>query len=373
MIIGKKIKEEEMRKICIWGAAELAEFVIKQIHIYFRNWRVEAIVDNNHNFWAGGKEEKNISGIAVESPSVLKRKQDIDLLIIASFRYREIYNSAVREYDVKPEKIVYVETSWPNKLQMNPRVLWECLRFRAYQPDNCYFETIVDEISKAEGELNEIGIEYHTDKASIMVEKDMFRLAHDYLRHYDDLLGSRKASISRLCELGCGCGASLKMWKDYLPETNIVGVDINPDAKKFEEEHIEIVIGNAAQKDTIDFLKERYQSFSVIIDDASHAWGDMRISFEHLWDAIIGGGVYVIEDIQCGSMGSFPEYPPVVWDSQPILNYVLDRAKIMGFGRDWNPEYNTYHFEHLPEHIKKIERELDQVMIIHGACIIKKR
>lgn len=358
-----------MKKVCVWGAAELGEFTVKQIKAYFKNWSIECIVDKNQSL-VGYK--KNICGISVNLPDILKEK-NIDLLIIASYRWKEISEYAISKFDLEIEKILYVETIWPQGLQMNPKKLWEKLYFRTCQPDNAYFKELVKELAVQEGGLNGIGIKYNTDKASIMLEKDSFRLAHDYLRHYDELLEHKKDGIRRLCELGCGYGASLKMWKEYLPKTHIVGVDINPDAKRFEEENIDIVVGNAAHMDTICFMKAHYGTFSVIIDDASHAWGDMRLSFENLWDALEAGGYYIIEDVQCGSMGAFPEYPPVVWDAQPIFEYILSRAKIMAFGRDWNPEYNTYHFEDLPKQVQIIERELDQVTLIHGAVIIKKR
>lgn len=111
----------------------------------------------------------------------------------------------------------------------------------------------------------------------------------------------------------------------------------------------------------------------TLIDDASHAWGDIRVSFENLWKYVERGGLYIIEDICCGSQGSFPDYPPTIWDSQPIFDYVMDRTKIMNFAPDWNPEFNRYHFEHLPNQIQKIERELDNVQFIHGAIILRKR
>lgn len=356
-----------MRNVCIWGIGDLGIFVMKQINRYFRNWNISYIIDSNKE-----KCEK-IQG-DIKTPDVLMEDgQNVDILIITSVRYIAIADIAIDTYHIKKEKIIYVNTKWPKRLKMNPSILWEKLYFRSYMPDNHYLDELMKELSKEEGELNCLGIKYKTDKASIMVEKDAFRLSHDYLRHYDKAIGRGKENVSSLCELGCGQGASLKMWKEYFPQAVVIGVDINPAAKRFEEERIEIVIGNAASLDTIAALGENYEKFSVIIDDASHAWGDMRVSFENLWDYLASGGLYIIEDTCCGSQGSFPDYPPKVWDSQSIFDYVMDRTKIMSFCPDWNPEFNKYHFEHLPKQIQKIERELDDVLFIHGAVIIRKR
>jgi hypothetical protein len=134
-----------------------------------------------------------------------------------------------------------------------------------------------------------------------------------------------------------------------------------------------VVIGNAAEKDIADQLGEVYKGFDIIIDDASHAWGDQRVTFENCWGLLSQGGYYVVEDLVCGSLGAFPNYPPKVVDSQPFINYVKDRMDILNWCPDWNPEYNRNHFEQLPDKIQRIEREIDSVMSIHGACIIRKR
>ncbi len=358
-----------MKKIIIWGAGELGQFVLKQIQVYFKQWFCCGIVDRNKAIWDNMVYE---GGHMIESPNILKHKQ-CDLLIVCANKYWEIAETAEKIYGVSRNKMMWVDTIWPGQLIMNPRQKWERLVFMPFVSDSNEYKEALEEIVRGEGILNELGIKYNTDKAQIMYEKEGFRLTHDYLRHYERVLNEIQDEKNILCELGCGTGASLKMWKEYLPQSQIVGVDINADANSYKEDRIDIVIGNAAQNETINIIKEKYKSLNIIIDDASHAWGDMRISFEKLWDVLSSGGIYIIEDIFCGSMGSFPQYPPVCWDSQSILDYILDRAKIMNFARDWNPEYNRYHFEHLPDYIRKIEYELDEVHIVHGSLIIRKR
>ena len=46
-------------------------------------------------------------------------------------------------------------------------------------------------------------------------------------------------------EIGIFNGGSLKVWKKYFgPNAKIIGIDINPECKKFEEDGIEVYIGN---------------------------------------------------------------------------------------------------------------------------------
>lgn len=359
-----------MKKIVIWGAGELGQFVLRQIRIYFKNWDCNGIVDRNRALLGNSVygEEKMV----IESPDIL-RERSCDFLIVCANKYIEIAEAAEKTYGVSRNRMLWVDTTWPRQMIMHPGQKWERLVFMPFVADAPEYKELLVEIARGEGVLNELGIKYNTDKAQIMYEKGGFRLTHDYLRHYQRALSGIRDNENILCELGCGTGASLKMWKEYLPQSKIVGVDINECANAYKEDRIDIVIGNAAHDETINAIKERYGSLDIIIDDASHAWGDMRVSFEKLWDVLAPGGIYIIEDVSCGSMGSFPQYPPVCWDAQSIFDYILDRAKIMNFARDWNPEYNRYHFEHLPEQIQKIERELDEINISHGTVIIRKR
>lgn len=359
-----------MKKVIIWGAGELGQFVLRQIRVYFKRWECGGIIDRNKAIWGNpvyGEDE-----LVIESPDILRRMQ-CDLLIICANKYMEIAEAAEKTYGVNRNRMLWIDTTWPRQMIMHPEQKWERLVFMPFVVDAPEYRELLMELAQGEGLLNELGIKYNTDKAQIMYEKGGFRLTHDYLRHYQRVLDEIRNDKNILCELGCGTGASLKMWKEYLPQSQIVGVDINECANSYKEDRIDIIIGNAAQNETINMLKEKYKLINIIIDDASHAWGDMRISFEKLWRVLAPGGIYIIEDVSCGSMGSFPQYPPIYWDAQPIFDYILDRAKIMGFARDWNPEYNRYHFEHLPEHIKRIERELDEIHICHGSMIIRKR
>jgi len=193
------------------------------------------------------------------------------------------------------------------------------------------------------------------------------------LRHYDFLFQSFRKNKFNLIEFGCAGGSSLRTWKEYFPEAEIYGVDLDENAKKLEEERIHILIGNATAKETFNEFKNKIGSAFIILDDASHAWGDQRRSFELFWDLVEPGGFYVIEDLVCGTLGAYPDYPPEVLDSQPFFEYMQDRSKILRWCSDWQPEENSYHFDHLPEQIQKIEREIDMCVFIPGAVIVRKK
>ena len=219
--------------------------------------------------------------------------------------------------------------------------------------------------------LDTCGAAQGTDKASICVGNTVVRLGHDYLRHYDFFFSSFRNNKFSLLEFGCYKGDSLRMWEQYFPEAQIYGVDLDEGARRHEKGRIHIVTGDAASQDTYDRIKAETDSAFIILDDASHAWSDQRRSFELFWDMVAPGGFYVIEDLVCGTKGAYS--PPKVLDAQPFFDYMRDRCEFLRWCVDWQPEERSYHFADLPEHIQKIEREMDMCVFIPGAVIVRKK
>lgn len=143
-----------------------------------------------------------------------------------------------------------------------------------------------------------------------------------YQRHFAPYVGTE----CRILEIGVSHGGSLQLWKSYLgPKAQIVGIDIDPRCKGWEEDQIEIhIMGQANPK--IGELGD----FDIVIDDGSHAITDQEASFRHLWPKT--KGVYLIEDCHQG-------YPKIdVWKDEGFVytyNWVLvfERPKrlIRGF------------------------------------------
>lgn len=353
-----------MVKVAVWGAAEWGRFVVSNLRKFYSNAiEIEYVVDSNY-------EQLNDSwkdGTIIQDPERLNGK-NVDYVIICSRRYEEIGKILKEQYHIN--SILYVEILWPEKDSLFPTIKWERLRFIPFE--GCDSSRIINEIAESDGKLNKIGIQNGTDKASLIIEQnDSFRIGHNYLKYYERFVD--RIEKPRICEFGCFKGASLRTWKERYSEAFIVGIDIDSIAKNLEEERIEVVIGNATDESLVDELQNRYKIFNVICDDASHAWGDIRITFQMMWDLLASGGVYILEDLCCGAQGSFPQYPPKAWDAQSIFDFLLDRTRILEFGLDWNPEWNRHHFNFLPPQIQKIESEIATVTFINGACIIEKR
>lgn len=137
--------------------------------------------------------------------------------------------------------------------------------------------------------LQDIGFQADTDKASY----------HQYLDFYEKNLPDRKFK-GRLLEIGILQGASIKMWHEYYPKAEVVGIDIND--KHMEVPGVQMLVVDATKPYQLDPLGK----FDIIIDDGSHFTADQQASFNHLYyNQLNKGGFYIIEDLHTSLL---PQY-----------------------------------------------------------------
>lgn len=286
---------------------------------------------------------------------------------------QENYLSDICSNSISQENICVAKASKSIDEKIAPYMPYFILNIEPLLTSSVMWSKFINIIKASSNNLNDIGVKYGTDKASIRVLKNKITFGHDYLRHYEKIFSSMKCEEVKLCEYGCGKGYSLKMWKEYFKKGNIVGIDVNEFTSNYSEDRIDVIIGNATDNIVQQKLRNLYGEFDIFIDDASHAWGDIRITLENSWELLRHGGYYVLEDICCGSFGAYLDKEPTVYDSQHIFDYVLDRCDVLRMPIDWNPIYNAKYFERLPRITQTIERQLDEVMIYPGTCVFKKR
>jgi Methyltransferase domain len=136
-------------------------------------------------------------------------------------------------------------------------------------------------------DLDAYGILNGTDKSS---------LNHDYLRHYERILGHLRYEPITLLEIGVFHGGSLRMWSDYLEKARIIGVDIQPECAQYAGDRREVEIGSQADPDFLNDLGRRRQPH-VIIDDGSHQADHVILTFRTLFPHLRPGGIYIVEDM----------------------------------------------------------------------------
>jgi ubiquinone/menaquinone biosynthesis C-methylase UbiE len=119
-----------------------------------------------------------------------------------------------------------------------------------------------------------------------------------YFTKYHRYFSKYQNKFVRILEIGVDKGGSLQMWKNYFGENaKIVGIDINPESKQYEDTNITIEIGDQNDPIFMRSIVDKYKSFDVIIDDGSHVNSHQLFSFDFLFDYLNDGGIYLIEDI----------------------------------------------------------------------------
>jgi hypothetical protein len=135
--------------------------------------------------------------------------------------------------------------------------------------------------------LNDIGVKYKTDKSSII---------HDYLKKYEKYFPFKRTDKIKILEIGVLNGDSIRTWKEYFLNAEIIAIDINPDCKKHEEERINIEIGDQTDESFLKNVTDKYGLFDLIIDDGSHINSHIIKSFKFLFNFVNPQGLYVVED-----------------------------------------------------------------------------
>ncbi len=115
-----------------------------------------------------------------------------------------------------------------------------------------------------------------------------------YHRHFQSFRGRSPVVL----EIGVFHGGSLQMWKKYFgPGARIVGIDIDPRCRQFEEAQIEVLIGDQQDRAFLADVRRRLPCVDIVIDDGGHTMGQQIATFEELYPHIQPNGVYLCEDI----------------------------------------------------------------------------
>ena len=127
-----------------------------------------------------------------------------------------------------------------------------------------------------------------------------------YFNVYDQLLSQYRDKSIVFLEIGILDGGSLFMWRDFFgPQARIIGVDLNPEAKKWEKEGFEIFIGDQS---STEFWKKTLNSIGkldIVLDDGGHTYEQQIMTTESVIPFINDGGVIIVEDCHTSYMKKF--------------------------------------------------------------------
>jgi hypothetical protein len=118
-----------------------------------------------------------------------------------------------------------------------------------------------------------------------------------YFQVYDQIFKKYKNKKITFVEVGVANGGSLFIWKKYFSEdSRIIGIDLNPNARKLEKHGFEIYIGNQTKKSFWENFYNKVGKIDILLDDGGHKniqqVSTVHYSLPHIKD----DGIIVVED-----------------------------------------------------------------------------
>lgn len=163
--------------------------------------------------------------------------------------------------------------------------------------------------------LNKFGIngirnKSGTDKASL----------HCYDLLYEHLFKKYKDININVLEIGVMHGASSLLWNKYLKKSKVIMVDIVNEVPQYiwdnmEKERYDYHLMDAYNIDNLNILKNKYNTFDIIIEDGAHSLETQLFTVENYLSLLNTGGCFIIEDIQSSN------------DASVLLNSVKNKEK----------------------------------------------
>ena len=125
----------------------------------------------------------------------------------------------------------------------------------------------------------------------------------NYFGIYDELFKKYRNKKITFVEIGIFSGGSLFMWRNYFGKNaRIIGIDLNPQSKKFEKYGFEIFIGDQSSSLFWKNFFKKIGKVDVVLDDGGHTNYQQIITTNQCIPMIKDGGKMVVEDVHT----SFP-------------------------------------------------------------------
>ena len=205
---------------------------------------------------------------------------------------------------------------------------------------------------------------------------------HNYCVKYEKYLPFNRYDKLNIMEIGVLDGKSLLTWKEYFYQSNILGIDINPDCKQYEDKSnkISVEIGSQVDHTFLNDVMREYGSFDMILDDGSHMNEHVIFSFKHLFQSLKSGGVYVVEDC---STSYYPDYGGGRYKQGTMIEYFKSIVDEVNFFGEWL-DLEVFHTslarreDYLLEQFKTkgydyIGTQIESINFLNGIIIITKR
>ena len=160
---------------------------------------------------------------------------------------------------------------------------------------------------------------YGSDKGAFRVKSHPYPWPpHTYSDLYDEMWKNERHKIHKIFECGIGTnsqvvqsnmgpsgipGASLYAWRDYFPNAEIYGADIDREIL-FKDNRIKTYWVDQLSPEAIQSLWEEIgeNNFDIMLDDGLHRFQAGSTLFINSIHALADDGVYIIEDVSSSDL-----------------------------------------------------------------------
>ena len=165
---------------------------------------------------------------------------------------------------------------------------------------------------------------------------------HNYTRFYSQLFDDIRTDNINFFELGLGTnntdipcnmgrlgtpGASLKGWKEYFPNANIYGADIDK-VILFNDGRIKTFYCDQTNSiEVLEMWKTINKKFDIIIDDGLHDFNANLNFLKNSLDKLNDGGYYIIEDVVNGELDFWKKEIKKLHNEFPSFEFKIIKLK----------------------------------------------
>jgi len=153
-----------------------------------------------------------------------------------------------------------------------------------------------------------------------------------YFYTYSEIFEHYRNKEITFVEVGVLNGGSLFMWRKYFGEkARIIGIDLNPDAKKWENHGFEIYIGDQSEESFWDDFFANVGPIDIILDDGGHTYIQQITTTHCAIPHINDGGAIVVEDTHTSYLKEFghpSKHSFVAW-TKILIDNINDRFPLV--------------------------------------------
>lgn len=177
---------------------------------------------------------------------------------------------------------------------------------------------------------------------------------------YNELFKPLREECKIFMEVGIYDCESIKLWRDYFINAEIVGVEYNLpySLEKLGDtprDRMTFIDGDQSKEEDLIKISQQYPSVDVIMDDGSHMMRDQQITLAKLFKSVKPGGIYVLEDLHTSiELINKPNHW-ITWGDREktiTLNMLQDFIQT---GKIYSDYMSQEEMDYLNEHIESVQ------------------